>query len=50
MAPRVTVKSSGDRRYLVWQVMSGPPALTRARRRYDLKLNPKADPPAHVRI
>lgn len=40
-APSVAVKSSGDRRHLVWQVVSGAPVLTHARRGYDLKLNPK---------
>jgi hypothetical protein len=40
-APRVTAKTSGDRRYRVWKVVSGALALTHARRRCDLDLNPK---------
>ena len=35
------VKSSIDRRYFVWQVARGAPALTHARRRHDWKVNSK---------
>jgi hypothetical protein len=41
MAPRVMVKSSVDRRYVVWQVVRGAPAINHPRRRHDWKVNPK---------